>query len=76
MHCPDAHWCRLVADVPVAGDQLAVQGLTPEEAGSLARVLLHAQGIEPEDDNVFQLLPGNIATEVALLGGSTAKPIH
>lgn len=24
------------------------------------------QGIEPEDDNVFQLLPGNIATEVAL----------
>jgi branched-chain amino acid transport system substrate-binding protein len=24
------------------------------------------QGIPPEDDNVFQLLPGNIATEVAL----------
>ena len=24
------------------------------------------QGIAPEDDNVFQLLPGNIATEVAL----------
>lgn len=24
------------------------------------------QGIEPRDDNVFQLLPGNIATEIAL----------